>query len=82
VKVRAALAGGFSFSVFFFRRKRRANKVFNTRVENSVEKHDSIFVSDSARDGSAFCTASGAGTFVVRTQTRSLPVRNFVLGQT
>ena len=39
-------------------------KVFNTTVENSVEKHDSIFVSDSAGDGSAFCTGASAGTFV------------------
>ena len=42
-----------------------ASKVFNTTVENSVEKHSSIFVSDSARDGSAFCTGASAGTFVV-----------------
>jgi hypothetical protein len=41
-------------------------KVFNTIVENSVEKRGSIFVSDSARDGSALCTAVRAGTFVVQ----------------
>jgi hypothetical protein len=40
-------------------------EVFNMSVENSVEKGQSIFVSDSARDGSAFCTGAGAGTFVV-----------------
>jgi hypothetical protein len=40
-------------------------KVFNTTVDNSVEKPDRIAVSDSARDGSALCTGAGAGTFVV-----------------
>ena len=47
-----------------------------------MEKHDSIFVSDSAREGSAFCTASGAGTFVVRRLTRSAPRRHFIPSQT
>jgi hypothetical protein len=41
-------------------------KVFNTTVDNSVEKPDRIAVSDSARDSSALCTGAGAGTFVVR----------------
>jgi hypothetical protein len=40
-------------------------KVFNTLVHNSVEKHSTIFVSDSTRDGLALCTESSAGTFVV-----------------
>jgi hypothetical protein len=40
-------------------------KVFNTTVDNTVEKPDRIAVSGSARDGSAFCTGAGAGTFVV-----------------
>jgi hypothetical protein len=40
-------------------------KVFNTIVDNSVEKGGRIFVSDSARNGSALCTAASAGTFVV-----------------
>jgi hypothetical protein len=39
-------------------------KDFNTVVENSVEKRHTIFVSDSAVVGSAFCTAARAGTFV------------------
>jgi hypothetical protein len=34
-------------------------------VDNSVEKHGSIFVSDSAGNGSALCTGASAGTFVV-----------------
>jgi hypothetical protein len=40
-------------------------KVFNTSVENSVEKRGSIFVSDSEGDGSALCTGASAGTLVV-----------------
>jgi hypothetical protein len=43
----------------------RAQKVFNKNVDNSVEKDSCIFVSDSAREGSAFCTEAGAGPFVV-----------------
>jgi hypothetical protein len=39
-------------------------KVFNTTVDKTVEKYGSIFVSDSARNGSALCTAASAGTFV------------------
>lgn len=39
--------------------------VFNTDVENSVDKPRRIFVSDSAVDASAFCTGLGAGTSVV-----------------
>jgi hypothetical protein len=34
-------------------------------VENAVEKHPGIFVSDSPRDASTLCTEAGAGTFVV-----------------
>jgi hypothetical protein len=41
-------------------------KVFNTTVDKTVEKHGSIFVSDSARIGSALCTDASAGTFVLR----------------
>jgi hypothetical protein len=43
----------------------RHQKVFNTFVEISVEKGDSIFVTDSARNASALCTEAGAGTFWV-----------------
>jgi hypothetical protein len=53
-----------------------ADEVFNTSVENSVEKHESIFVSDSARDGSALCTGARAGLFVLQPLARtSLPSR-------
>jgi hypothetical protein len=45
-----------------------SQKVFNTTVDNAVEKDGRIFVSDSAGDGSALCTAASAGTFVVRLQ--------------
>jgi hypothetical protein len=45
-------------------------EVFNTIVENSVEKRESIFVSDSARDGSAFCTGASAGTFAMQPPAR------------
>ena len=48
-------------------------EVFNTFVENSVEKGHSIFVSDSVRDASTLCTEAGAGTFVVRPPTKSGP---------
>jgi hypothetical protein len=44
-------------------------------VENSVEKHDSIFVSDSAGDGSAFCTGAGAGTLARQRQNGATPAR-------
>jgi hypothetical protein len=47
-------------------REREAEEVFNTTVENAVEKHESIFVSDSAKDGSAFCTGASAGTLVLQ----------------
>jgi hypothetical protein len=57
-----SLADGF----FFW--KRRMEKVFNITVENAVEKNDSIFVSDSVGNGSAFCTGAGAGTFVVSSE--------------
>jgi 23S rRNA (cytidine1920-2'-O)/16S rRNA (cytidine1409-2'-O)-methyltransferase len=46
-------------------------EVFNTFVENSVEKGHSIFVSDSVRDASTLCTEAGAGTFVVKPSTKS-----------
>jgi hypothetical protein len=42
-----------------------AEKVFNTLVENSVEKGGRIFVSGSVRDGSTLCTGASAGTLVV-----------------
>ena len=41
-------------------------KVFNTTVDNAVEKQDGIFVSDSARNVSAVCTGASAGTFVLQ----------------
>jgi hypothetical protein len=53
-------------------KKSEARKVFNTTVENSVEKRDGISVSDSARDGSAFCTGASAGTLVVLLKTAVL----------
>src|ERR1700692_2083300 len=40
-------------------------EVFNTFVENAVEKHLSTFLSDSPRDASTLCTEASAGTFVV-----------------
>jgi hypothetical protein len=43
----------------------RRAEVFNTFVENLVEKQRSIFVSDSPRDVLTLCTASRAGTFGV-----------------
>ncbi|MFY9741594.1 MAG: hypothetical protein WAK21_06300, partial [Candidatus Sulfotelmatobacter sp.] len=51
---RAAVRGGFSIGC----------KVFNTTVDNPVEKRGAIIVSNSARDGSAFCTGASAGTLV------------------
>ena len=51
-------------------------EVFNIFVENSVEKAESIFVSDSLGDASALCTGASAGTFVVRCAIKtSLKVR-------
>jgi len=41
-------------------------EVFNTFVENAVEKGLNTSVSDSSRDGSTHCTEAGAGTFVVQ----------------
>jgi hypothetical protein len=55
---RAVLADGFRFA--------RTKKVFNTTVDNTVEKGDCIFVSDSGREGSTLCTGAGAGTFVLQ----------------
>jgi hypothetical protein len=40
-------------------------QVFNMFVENSVEKRQSTFVTDSSTDASTLCTEAGAGTFVV-----------------
>jgi hypothetical protein len=65
------LAGGFSccgFVAFELLRDidGRVAKVFNTTVDNAVEKRGSILVSDAARDGSAFCTGASAGTFVLQ----------------
>jgi hypothetical protein len=50
-----------------------AEKVFNTCVENSVEKCGRIFVSNSREIISAFCTGAGAGT--------SWPCRNSMVRQ-
>jgi 23S rRNA (cytidine1920-2'-O)/16S rRNA (cytidine1409-2'-O)-methyltransferase len=55
----------------FFNARALDAEVFNTFVENSVEKGHSIFVSDSVRDASTLCTEAGAGTFVVRPPTKS-----------
>src|SRR5271169_303121 len=57
----------------FFLRGRNADGVFNSTVENSVEKHDGISVSDSARDGSALCTGASAGAFVLQLRTNVTP---------
>jgi hypothetical protein len=46
-----------------------SKKVFNTPVQNAVEKYVCIFVSDSARVALAVCTAASAGTFGVRALT-------------
>src|ERR1700726_2601245 len=54
----------------FLRAASRGEKVFNTTVENSVEKHECIFVSDATRDGSAFCTGASAGTLVLQPAAR------------
>jgi hypothetical protein len=62
--VRAAWVGGFYFGKahFWFEEP----KVFNTGVENAVEKQHRIPVSDSSGYASALCTAAGAGTFGVQ----------------
>jgi hypothetical protein len=44
--------------------KRPSAALFNTLVENTVEKAGSIFVSSSARDVSTPCTKLVAGTLV------------------
>jgi len=49
--------------------------VFNIRVENSVEKPGTIFVNSSGAKGSAFCTAVGAGTWLLPER---LPLCTFV----
>jgi hypothetical protein len=41
-------------------------KVFNTRVENSVENRECILVSDLFTYALALCTGAGAGTLVGR----------------
>jgi hypothetical protein len=53
----AAVNGGFFVEA-------QETKVFNTTVDNSVEKLGSIVVSDSAGNVSAFCTGASAGTLV------------------
>jgi len=53
----AAQQGGFLVA-----RKFDRDKVFNTFVENFVEKGTSGFVSDSASDASTLCTTVSAGT--------------------
>jgi hypothetical protein len=57
--LKAAVKGGFFIEA-------RETKVFNTTVDNSVEKLGSIVVSDSSGNGSAFCTGASAGTLVLR----------------
>jgi hypothetical protein len=77
IRFRAAL-----FEAALLLEASREQKVFNTTVENSVEKHRSIFVSDSAENGSAFCTAARAGTFVLQPLARTAPQpQNFLLSQ-
>jgi hypothetical protein len=68
--VQPPLAGGFSFSAFLSgflsggcgrpMRVLRPAEVFNTKVDKLVEKRRCIFVSDSAGNGSTFCTAMSA----------------------
>jgi hypothetical protein len=55
-----------SWVAFLFRASISRAEVFNMFVENSVEKKQSTFVTDSASDASAFCTTAGAGTFRLR----------------
>ncbi|MGC2542972.1 MAG: hypothetical protein WA372_17355, partial [Candidatus Sulfotelmatobacter sp.] len=64
--------------LLFFQSEVR-QKVFNTTVENTVEKRRCIFVSDSASDGSAFCTGASAGTFGLELQGHATL---FVISQT
>jgi hypothetical protein len=47
-------------------------QVFNTPVQNPVEKRGGIFVSGSARVALALCTAASAGTSVVRQLTEKM----------
>jgi hypothetical protein len=53
-------------TAFLFAGVSQNKKVFNTTVDKTVEKHGSIFVSDSAGDVSALCTDASAGTFVLQ----------------
>jgi hypothetical protein len=67
----------FSWSAFvvaLFLLIGEVTKVFNTTVENAVEKHETILVSDSGRDGLALCTGASAGTFVLQPSARGTRV--------
>jgi hypothetical protein len=58
--VEAAFAFGHGLTVSL--RENFSQTLFNTMVNNSVEKMGTSFASDSARDASTFCTRPGAGT--------------------
>jgi hypothetical protein len=66
-------------AAFLLERSLQKKKVFNTTVENSVEKQKSIFVSGSASDSSALCTAARAGTFVVLQRAKTGRLRNHLI---
>jgi hypothetical protein len=57
----------------------RPRRVFNTTVDNPVEKGAGIVVSNSAEDGSAFCTGASAGTFVVHHESMVSRISEFAL---
>src|SRR4029077_876584 len=47
------------------RRKTSRGRLFNTAVQNSVQKQETTFATISARVASTFCTQPGAGTLVL-----------------
>jgi hypothetical protein len=55
------LPGGFNFCVGILRAE-----VFNTFVENTVEKRRSVDVNGSLQGASTFCTERSADAFVVQ----------------
>jgi hypothetical protein len=57
--------GGFFVSGFLMRIGILETEVFNTFVENAVEKRSAFPLNHSARNASTHCTEARAGTFVV-----------------
>jgi hypothetical protein len=57
--------GGFFVSGFLIRIGILETEVFNTFVENAVEKRSGFLVNHSASDASTDCTEARAGTFVL-----------------